>query len=260
MRISFIVGGLVVAVIVILAISFWPEASLPPVTQEPEPVPPVPAAPAQEPSGQEEVPVIEIPQPVQIAEPEIELPALAASDQFVREHTAQWELPLSWMQRDDLIARVAVILQNAAIGAVPQRQIAFAVPPEPYPVIKLGEGFLVDPQGYRRYDGYLDMLEQIPPSQAADFLRLVEPLLVHALAQLGERESPRDFAMAAIQRIENLPPLPDQIELIRPNVVYIYADPLLENLPAFDKQVLRLGPDNISRLNSYLTEFKEYYL
>ena len=82
---------------------------------------------------------------------------------------------------------------------------------------------------------------------------------MHALAQLGERESPRNFAAAAIQRIENLPQLPAQIELIRPNVVYTYADPLLENLPAFDKQMLRLGPDNIARLNSYLTEFKEYY-
>ncbi len=260
MRLSFLIGAVCVAVVVILAIQFWPErdpaADLEPillpaeeevVEEEAPEVVPVPVAPQP------------TPEPVIPAEPQIQLPPLAESDNFVVERIGAWSLPASWLRRGDLLARAAVVLQNAADGRVPRRQVAFLTPGKPYQVIKEGERYFVDPASYARYDTYIDVLERVPPSELAQFATLVTPLLTDALGLLGDRRQPGDLLAAVSERISALPDLPSKVELLRPKVVYTYADPNLEGLPEFDKQVLRMGPENISRLRSYLAEFKDLY-
>ena len=41
------------------------------------------------------------------------------------------------------------------------------------------------------------------------------------------------------------------------NVLYEYADPALESLPPLQKQLLRMGPDNLDRLQGYLRELRD---
>ena len=103
------------------------------------------------------------------------------------------------------------------------------------------------------------MLEGVPPAQLAQFLKLIEPLLQEALALLGDRRPPAELVLSAAARVEALPELIGPIELLQPNVVYTYADPALEQLPEFDKQLLRMGPDNLARLRAYLQAFKTFY-
>jgi hypothetical protein len=195
-----------------------------------------------------------------VSEPEVELPALAESDDFLLAQIQQWSLPSAWLQREDLLSRAAVIVQNAADGRVPRQQIAFLTPAEAFQVVEEGEQLFVDPVSYARYDTYIEMLEAIPPAQLANLVNLVTPLLGDAFALLGETRRPGELLISSLDRIVALPELPGRVTLLRPNVMYIYADPALEALPEFDKQVLRMGPENIFRLQAYLIEFKEYYL
>jgi hypothetical protein len=46
------------------------------------------------------------------------------------------------------------------------------------------------------------------------------------------------------------------IELTRPNVMYIFADPTLEARPAGQKLLLRMGPENAAKIKAKLTELR----
>lgn len=273
MRPSFLIGAFVVAIAIILVIQYWPGSQPDPAApvstlpeQEPEPDP-ADAPQAMPPASVPEVPPQPAPQPAQseIVEPAIELPELAASDGFVLERIAGWQIPDAWLQRDDLLARAAVVVLNTAEGRVPRRQVSFLTPAERYPVVTVDTGgdepqFFVDPAGYARYERYVDVLENVPPDELAAFVGLVTPLLAEALALLGERRAPEELLLATVERLDGLPEVPREAELVRPNVMYLYADPALEELPEFDKQMLRMGPRNLSRIRSYVAEFKRFYL
>ena len=194
MRPRFLIGALVLAVAAILIMQYWP-------TTEPEPVsevlPVQPPTKAAEPVGQmdpEELldsspPVTDpmgapTPKPVSepVIEPVVELPALVESDAFVLAETSSWSLPQAWLQREDLLSRATVVLQNAADGSVPRRQLSFLTPAEVYPVVKEGERYFVDPASYTRYDAYVETLLAIPPEDMASFINMVSPLLTEALS------------------------------------------------------------------------------
>ena len=46
------------------------------------------------------------------------------------------------------------------------------------------------------------------------------------------------------------------IELTRPNVLYTFADPTLEALPAGQKLLIRMGPDNAAVIKAKLRELR----
>ncbi len=267
MRLEFIVGGIVVALLIIAALTFWPaadETAAPadaPATEEvdvPDPVPPaeLPAAEETEPEGLLDAPAAN----VEAAEPAEVLPALAMSDDWVREAVGTWPVPERLLEREALLARLVVVLVNASEGGVPHREVASLVPAQSFRAREYDDDrYVLDPASYRRYDGYMDALEAVPPEALAGFMRRAEPLLIAALTQLGDERKPEVLVRSALARIDALPELPSRIELLRPEVMYLYADPALESLPAFEKQVLRIGPENLSRLERYLIDFSRHY-
>ena len=44
-------------------------------------------------------------------------------------------------------------------------------------------------------------------------------------------------------------------QLVKPSVMYLYADAEIENLLEVQKQLIRIGPDNTSILKAKLREF-----
>jgi hypothetical protein len=46
------------------------------------------------------------------------------------------------------------------------------------------------------------------------------------------------------------------IELVRPNVMYTYADPALEARPAGQKLLIRMGPENAAVIKAKLMELR----
>ena len=67
-------------------------------------------------------------------------------------------------------------------------------------------------------------------------------------------------AVPAIDQVLAVPVLEGEVELVQPKVFYEYADPALEELSPLQKQVLRMGPDNVVRLKNYLTELRQALL
>ena len=54
------------------------------------------------------------------------------------------------------------------------------------------------------------------------------------------------------------PDLEGDIEIVQPKVYYQFADPNVESLKPLQKQLLRMGPQNLARIKGYLTQVKGY--
>ncbi len=218
-----------------------PEPPPPEATVEAEPTAPPPQLPV--------VPEVAPPPP---------LPTLDESDPFVEEALAPMQIPQPWIGQGDLIRRLAVVVENAARGDYPRRQLAFLAPAGPFRVLEQSDGTLtMDPVSYARYDGYVAMLERMEPAELAALLDRIEPLLNQALQELGVAGAGEDLLSAAIDQLLVVPVLEEDIRLTQPNVLYEYADPTLEQLTPLQKQMLRTGPNNVQRIQSYLRQLRE---
>lgn len=259
MRIGFLIIGLALAVLLIGAWQWWSSSErdelevVPVETGEQPPTPPTPssqtaATPAPLP---EELVAEEV-----VVEPEIELPPLNESDDFVRVTLQPLELPADWLEPNDLARRLAVVVDNTARGEVPRRQLSFLAPSTPFKVIEYDDGIYLDPANYRRFDGYVDMLVAVDPATAAGTIETMAPLLREALGELGNQLPVAEQIRVAIDQILAVPVRRDQIELVQPKVVYEFAEPRLEAMSPLQKQMLRMGPDNLERVQTYLQQVR----
>lgn len=257
MRTSYLIVGIGAAVLLILAVRYWPASEIPgaePAVVTPLPKPelePIVTAPVAAPLAEK---VVTEPEPDQ--EPAIELPVLDASDLFVKEQIDDLGLPAIWTDRDDLVRRMAVVIDNAASGEYPRRQLGFLAPSGKFRIIEVGERVFLDPASYSRYDRHLDVLESVDPSVLVALLTLIEPLLGDALGELGNRNTATGQIERGIEQLLALPLLEGDVELLQPKVLYQYADPELEAMSNLQKQVLRMGPANVRRLQDYLLRLK----
>ncbi len=263
MRSSFLIAGLAAAAAIILGLTYFlRQSSEEPVSEplpavQPAPVEPAPDPEPSSPITPEQEVMQETPPSPAIEEPVLILPPLNDSDAFVRERLPE-VVPEPWREREDLLRRAAVVLENAGRGEIPKRQLAFLAPEGRYPVRKVEVAgadrprFFVDPAGFSRYDRYLEMLEAMPPDAMAGLLRDAGPLLAEALAELGTEVTFTEALLEAIDQMLAVPVLRGDVELVQPKVLYEYADPALEGLTDVQKQVLRMGPDNVERLQTYL--------
>ena len=265
MRSSFLIAALAIAGAVILGLTFYlrepaDEASDREPLQEIEPAADPGSASDAPPSSADELMTQTPPSPA-ISEAVLVLPKLNESDDFVRERIPE-AVPAPWRDREDLLRRAAVVLENATRGEIPKRQLSFMAPDGLYPVQKVEvpgadrPRFFVDPAGYARYDRYLDMLEALPPEKMAQLLNETTPLLGEALAELGTQVTADEAILEAVDQLLAVPVLSGEVELLQPKVLFEYADPALESLTDLQKQVLRMGPDNVTRLQTYLRTMK----
>ena len=269
---SLLIGAALVAA-VLVALNFWPFGEQPEIDPGLEPLEPLPApeeprqppvpvpdvndqAPSAGEAPTDDDPVDEASE-VQAVEPPT-LPPLDESDAFIREQANDTRLPLAWTVADNLARRASVVIENASRGELPPKRGGLLPPLGPFPVRQEGERFFMDASGYRRFDPYLDQLEAIDPERLAGCIRLLSPLLDEALNELGHADGPQAGVSAAIERILAVPELTEgaDVELVQPKVLFQYADPRLESLSVLQKQVLRMGPENVRRLKAYASRLR----
>jgi hypothetical protein len=264
--------NVIIVVVVIVALAFgalvwWKQSQSTEPASTPLPAQQSsPAAPAQ-PQIPEPAPEVEIP-----GITETPLPELDESDDVVRrevlaasgtqtngsDSTPATSTLATWLGQDDLVRRFAVLANNAAKGQYPWRQLGFLAPAERMPVIVDDDGRIeMDPKGYARFDRFVDTVTSVQPSAAAALTKRYAPLIAQALGELGEGETDAIATIrAGIDEALATPVIEGPIELTQPNVFYEYADPEIERLPPLQKQLLRMGPNNVKRLQAYLAEVK----
>lgn len=192
-------------------------------------------------------PVVSELQDIPVA-PEKPLPALNESDQDVIDAisgistSGQW---LSWFQPEEMVRKLAVIVDNAARGDVARKDLSLPKPDAAFAATQDGDRSWLNENSYRRYDAYMDVLNTIDTDALAIVYRYYIPLFEEAYAELGYPDRTFDSSLNdAFDMILKTPAVTGDIELTGKSVAYEFADPELEALPPLTKQIIRMGPRN----------------
>ena len=195
------------------------------------------------------------------AEKPVILPPLDQMDAFMRPLLqALSDRPelAKWLATDDLVRQLAIALDQASTGASPARDFKAIAPAGKFPVVRRGGKQIVDPAGYKRYDGLVQTVTSIDASKVASVYRTIRPRLNEAYQAHGNAGSNVDAAVIkTLDVLIETPAVKDPIEVIDSGAGYAYADDDLEALLPTQKQLLRMGPVNVDRLQVWLRALRD---
>jgi len=230
--------------------------------ETPDPGATTPAAePADEPSGEPRYPLPD-PPAVQAGDRKlIPLPALDDSDGY-------FKLALEDLFGDGvgeiLVDRALIEKVVATIDNLPRSQVAERIRPTGAPPgdFEVADGdndetFVLGPDNYARYDAIANRLATADPDRGVETYRRFYPLLPEAYVGLGYPG--RYFNDRVVEVIDHLleTPLPEgPVLLVRPHVLFEFADPELEALSTGQKLLIRVGDDNAAKVKQFLHDVR----
>jgi hypothetical protein len=115
----------------------------------------------------------------------------------------------------------------------------------------------IDTANYQRYVPYVQVVQALDMKRLAALYVRFYPLFQQAYQALGYPNG--YFNDRVVVTIDNLLAAPDittDIAVVRPNVMYQFADSKLEELSAGQKLLLRMGPANAAIIKTKLRELR----
>ena len=216
---------------------------------------PAPAEPAAEPAIQHPLP------PAQDdSASKVPLPALSDSDPALSDALSKVigaSAVKDYLLPENIVRHLVVTIDN-----LPRQKVAV----EKRPTGPVGGSFLaegdelhatLDPQNFARYQPIVAVVGKLDMRQVAAVYVHFYPLFQQSYQDLGYPNG--YFNDRLVQVIDSLLATPQPagpIQLVRPNVMYTFADPTLESRPAGQKLLIRMGPDNAAVIKSKLTELR----
>lgn len=117
--------------------------------------------------------------------------------------------------------------------------------------------FYLSQHNYERYDLLVDLVDRADLSTVAAMYRRFYPLFQESYVRLGYPNGYfNDRVVEVIDLLIETPAPEEPVRLIRPHVLYEYADPELEALASGQKLLLRMGDDHAARIKSVLSDFR----
>lgn len=184
--------------------------------------------------------------------------ALDESDPVVREFARAVSADArfgQWIQTKELVRKLVAAVDNVANGLSPKPQVDFFSPDGGFKVISdAGETF-VDESGYARYDPVAEVFASLDTSGAVRLYRGLKPLIRQAYRDLGYPDTDfEDTLVKALAELLGTPVVKGRIRLEQKVVSYAMADPNLEGLSLAQKQLLRMGPKNVERIQKKILD------
>ena len=247
-------------------------------TQPNSPLPQIRLQPQQEPPvvAVAEAEIATLPEEVALPEPEseletesldeeeqanvVELPSLTESDSFVFEslRTLQNGIALvDLLAEDQIVRKFVVFVENISREEFPQTGLPYRGLGQEMSVSEVDENlFVMEQIAHSRFDQVVKTFVEIDIDAAMTIYRTLSPLFQQAYAEIGFRNvSFDDTLRSAINNVLITTNMEGPYQLVKPSVMYLYADASIENLLEVHKQLLRIGPDNTSLLKAKLREF-----
>ena len=212
--------AIAIGVLVIAAVIGWvmfsgdPEPPPPAPEPDPEPeLPPAPDIPEPEPEIAGE--------PNEPPAPVIPPPTLETSDEELRERLADVSdssMLDSALVNDNLVERGTALVDSFSRGVVMPKLLPLPAPEGAFAVTETDGVVTIDPAGYERYNDHAATIEALDTATLVETFHRFRPLLEETYASLGYDADDFDNAL------------------------------ILEQRPGVQKQMLRMGPDNIARV------------
>jgi hypothetical protein len=215
-------------------------------------------APEQAADGAKPVQVVQEPVKPLGGEPDaIELPPLDESDAVVRQLVAKLSAHpavAAWLTTDGLIRNFTVVVANIAESRTPAVHLRALRPASNFQVVERAGQTFIDPRSYQRYDRIAVAAASIDPAGAAKLYATIKPRVEEAYRDLGAPDQTFDRALErAIVMLLKTPILSDPVRVQHEGATgFAYAAPEIEGLTAAQKQLLRMGPDNVRTIQASL--------
>lgn len=188
------------------------------------------------------------------------LPGLADSDAPLRDALGQIssaDAVKDFLAPQDLIRKIVVTIDN-----LPRQKVAVEKRPAnaaPGSFLANGDELhaTLDQRNFERYKPLVAVVSQLDPKQLGALYIHYYPLFQESYQNLGYPNG--YFNDRLVEVIDNLLATPEPkgpVELVRPNVMYTYADPALESRSAGQKLLIRMGPENAKAIKAKLTELR----
>ena len=179
------------------------------------------------------------------------LPKLENSDSMMRDALAGLvgrQAFADYVIAADIVRRIVATVDNLPRATAPRR----VMPLNPVP-----GAFIAEAANYARYETYVHVFEAIEPQALVQGYVRAYPLFQRAYEELGfPGKYFNDRLMEAIDDLLDAPEPATPPELMRPRVLYEFADPDLETRSAGQKMLLRMGRDNAARVKGKLREIR----
>ncbi|MET6759118.1 DUF3014 domain-containing protein [Pseudoalteromonas sp. NCIMB_1079] len=192
-------------------------------------------------------------------EPEVEpLPTLNESDAVVVAKMDEYlsDSVMSLMVTDDVIRRGVVFVDNLAKGKVAKKHTPVVQPEDKFSVNE-GDILTINPNSYERYTPYVKIFTSMSAAQAVRMYEEYKPLINNAYSEIGYGDDEFNQTLTdAIDLLLDTPEPEGDLPLLRDSVTYQYAFSEWEQLPAAQKQLLRMGPENMKKVKAALRNIK----
>jgi hypothetical protein len=190
----------------------------------------------------------------------VQLPTLNNSDTFVFEGLRAMQNGASVLRllaQDQIVRKFVVFVENISRGEFPQTGLPYRALGEEMPVRNIDENFFVmEDSAHARFDEIVQTFVSLDTDAAVTLYRVLSPLFQQAYAEIGFRNVSFDETLRlSINNIVRTTNMEGPYQLVKPSVMYLYADASIENLQEVHKQLLRIGPDNTIILKAKLREF-----
>jgi hypothetical protein len=158
----------------------------------------------------------------------------------------------------ELARRFVVTVDNLPRQKVPLRYRLFKPVAGKYLVTGVGEDYLSKPDNQRRYNAYVLLTGAVDTKKFVAMYKRFYPLFQEEYVNLGYPQGYfNDRLVEAIDDLLAAPEIPGSIKLVRPKVLYLFADPALEELSSGQKIMIRMGVENAVRVKARLREFRK---
>ena len=197
--------------------------------------------------------------PVTAPEPTIELSLAEANTQLAERLSALQIAPIDeqFASKPNAIERSVAIADILRQGEVPYKLLPVARPKQKFPFADNGLAVTMDPAGFARYDGLTNTLSKLDVNTTITLFREYQSTIEQAWQALGYADKSVEPALLEVLELIMLTPdIQLDARLLKDEANWVYEDESLEKLPALQKQIMRMGPENAERLKALARDLR----
>jgi Protein of unknown function (DUF3014) len=192
------------------------------------------------------------------------LPPLDESDGRLQELLGRL-LPDQHLSRflvlDHIIRRFVLLVDSLPRSELPSGRLPTRPVAGTFLTTGSGDERVIDPANFRRYTPWISLAESADPKLVVAVYVYLYPLFQEAYRDLGYPTGYfNDRLIEVIDHLLATPEVSGPLRLVRPKIVYLFADPQLEARSAGQKILLRIGPKNAARVKALLRNYSRELL
>lgn len=158
---------------------------------------------------------------------------------------------------EDIVYRIVVTIDNLPRDKAPVHLRPLKSAPGLFAAAGSDDSAVVTDKNPGRYAPYVRLAEAIDTKKLVALYTELYPLFQRAYQDLGYPKGYfNDRLVEVIDHLLAAPNVSEPIKLVRPKVMYEFADPELEALSAGQKTLIRMGSENARKIKAKLQEIR----